>query len=219
MDASDEAVDVSGARRAIYLDNAATAWPRPPAVADAVADAIRGEFATPGRGAHVFARNAGGIVERARTGLARLINAEAPERIVFTSGATDGLNLAIRGVVEAQREERGGGAGCVDVVTTVIEHNAVLRPLRMLEERGEARVTVVECDEESFVDAEAFVGTAPEGCGLAVVSHASNVTGAMQDVAGIARRLRERRPECLLVVDAAQTVGLADVDVRAMGAD
>src|ERR1700756_1431572 len=119
----------------IYLDNAATSWPKPETVYAAVDAYQRNSGAAAGRGAYREAIAAGEAVAAARRAVARLIEAESAEQIVFTCNGTDSLNLAIHGAL--------GGGG--HVVTTVIEHNSVLRPLRWLESGGRIEVTRVGC--------------------------------------------------------------------------
>lgn len=128
-------------RRRIYLDNAATSWPKPQSVYDAVDDYQRRLGTSIGRGGYAEAEEVGRAVDDIRDAVARLIGAEAPERIIFTLNGTDSLNLAVHGMLKLGDH----------VVTTVVEHNSVLRPLRRLEEHKLVEVTRVGCNEFGIV--------------------------------------------------------------------
>src|SRR5438132_13007268 len=154
----------------IYLDNAATSWPKPEAVYQAVERFQREIGAAAGRGSYAEALESGRLVEMARSGVARLIAAGDPRRIVFTFNGTDSLNLALHGFL----------APGDHVVTTKAEHNSVLRPLRELEERGGVAVTRVDCDSAGQVDPDDVRTAIRTETKLVAVLHASNVTGAIQ---------------------------------------
>src|SRR5262245_12386335 len=156
----------------IYLDNAATSWPKPEAVYDAVDHYMRNVGGPNGRSGYREALDANRIIERARRGVAELIGARDPSRVVFGFNGTDVLNLAIRGVV------RPGD----HVVTTVCDHNSVLRPLRALQESAGVEVTYVPCDGQGFVVPEDIEGAMRSRTRLVAVNHASNVTGAIQSI-------------------------------------
>ncbi len=191
----------------IYLDNAATTWPKPESVYAAV-DYYQRELGTsPARGVYAEAVEADRIVDAARRAIAEILGAEGPQRIAFTFNGTDALNLAIHGVL------RPGD----HVVTTVVDHNSVLRPLRWLEERRVIQVTRVGCNASGIINpAEVRAALRPQTRLVAVV-HASNVTGALQPVAQIGRLVR--RSGALFLVDAAQSLGHLPIDVRAMDID
>jgi cysteine desulfurase family protein len=191
--------------RRIYLDNAATSWPKPQSVYDAVDRALREVGAPAGRGVYREAGEAARLVADARRRVAAIVGAEEPRRIAFTLNGTDSLNLAIHGVLKSGDH----------VVTTVVEHNSVLRPLRRLEETSGVSVTRVPCDGEGLVDPEAVSKAITQKTRLIVLTHGSNVTGALQDVEEVGRIARER--EILYLVDAAQTVGRVPLDVRRIG--
>jgi cysteine desulfurase family protein len=191
----------------IYLDNAATSWPKPETVYAAVDRYLRESGAPPGRSTYAEANQLNQGVAAARAGIARMIGADDPRRIVFALNGTDALNLAIHGLLT-----RGG-----HVVTTVVEHNSVLRPLRGLEESGQIAVTRVSCDDRGVVDAQAIAGAMQKDTVLVAMTHASNVTGALQPVAEVGKHTRERGVTFL--VDAAQTLGHLPVNVRDIGAD
>lgn len=191
----------------IYLDNAATSWPKPETVYDAVNHTMRELGAPVGRSAYHDATRAARLVAEAREALARLLVVTEPHRIVFASNGTDALNLAIHGIV------RPGD----HVVTSHAEHNSVLRPLRRLESVGGVQVTRVACDAQGVVDVEAMIDAIGPKTRLVVLTHASNVTGAVQPVARVASAVRNHGG--LLLVDAAQTLGHLPVSVEALGAD
>jgi cysteine desulfurase family protein len=191
----------------IYLDNAATTWPKPESVYAAV-DKYQRELGTsPARGVYAEAIEADRIVDGARRAVAELIGAEGREQVAFAFNGTDALNMAIHGIL------RPGD----HVVTTVVDHNSVLRPLHWLEERGLIQVTRVECNAAGVVDAARVRAALRSETRLVAVVHASNVTGAIQPVADIGRLVRPSG--ALLLVDAAQSLGHVPIDVRAMGVD
>jgi cysteine desulfurase family protein len=190
----------------IYLDNAATSWPKPERVYEVLGDFLRTAGANPGRASHRMAVAAAETVAQTRRLIADLINAEAPERVVFTHNATDSLNLAINGLL------RPGD----HAITTTMEHNSVMRPLRALEREG-VGLTVIQADPHGFVDPSAVEAAIQPETRLIAMTHASNVTGAVMaiaDIAGIARR-----HDVLLLVDAAQTIGARAIDVQRLGVD
>ncbi len=191
----------------IYLDNAATSWPKPEAVYAAV-DRYQRELGAPaGRGAYSEALEVERRLTALRAALARLIGATNARQIIFTANCTAALNLAIHGLL------RSGDR----VVTTQVEHNSVLRPLGQLADDGAIEVERVGCDSTGVVDPGEIAAALNERTRLVVVSHASNVTGAIQPVAEIARIAHEH--EALVLVDAAQTAGHLPVDVGMLGAD
>jgi cysteine desulfurase/selenocysteine lyase len=194
-------------RSRVYLDNAATSWPKPTLVSDIVDDYQRRLGVSVGRGAYAEANDVREAVEKTRAAVARLIGAESPNRIIFTLNGTDSLNLAIHGILKPGDH----------VVTTDLEHNSVLRPLRSLEKRHGVEVTRVACNEFGVVGPEDIRAAIRPNTKLIVVIHASNVTGALQPVAEIGCIARELG--ILFLVDAAQTLGHIPVSVLEMGAD
>ena len=189
----------------IYLDNAATSWPKPESVRQAIVEALDQYGANPGRSSHQMAIQTAEMIFRTRAGLARLINAEAPERIAFCTNATDALNLAIFGLV------RPGDK----VVTSSMEHNSVRRPLRRMQDLG-AEVITVQAERTGVVNPDA-IRAVVDGAKLIAITHGSNVNGAIQPIATIGRIAREAG--ALLLVDAAQTIGAMPIDVREMQVD
>lgn len=189
----------------IYLDNAATTLHKPPEVEQAMMDALR-TAGNPGRGAHEPTLHASRIVFQARCAMAKLLNVPDPSCIAFTSNATQALNLAISGLF---------GPGD-HIITTVCEHNSVLRPLYRLREQG-TRLDFIETDAEGrFCDTQWDEYLRPDTRAF-VLTMASNVTGNEPDLAQAARTAH--RNGMLLVVDASQTAGAQPIDVQAMGID
>jgi cysteine desulfurase len=190
----------------IYLDNNATT-PVDPRVLEAVVAALERGWGNPSSG-HRLGRVAREFVETARGQVAACLGARADE-ILFTSGGTEADNWALAGTVSA----RGGG----HIVTTAVEHPAVLATARMLERTGRARITVVGVDRDGLVDVEDVVRALERDTALVSVMLANNEVGTLQNVAGIAAACRARG--VLLHTDAAQAIGKIAVDVGALGVD
>ncbi len=164
----------------IYFDNAATSWPKPEAVYTAVEQAMRHLGASAGRSPYAEATEATRRVEATRAACARLLGIRNSAQLVFTSGGTSALNLAIHGLL------RPGD----HVITTVLEHNSVLRPLTDWRDRGEITLTHVACNAEGRIDPDDVRRAIEPATRLVVVSHASKVTGAIQpagEIAAVAR--------------------------------
>ncbi len=196
--------------RRIYLDNAATSFPKPPGVYEAMVDFGTRVGASPGRGQYAESREASGMLRVCRERLARLINAEDPSRIAFALNTTDALNLAIKGVL------RAAAGRSRHVVTTAMDHNSVLRPLSALRADGVA-VTHVDADDEGFLTPGAVRDALRDDTCLVAVNMASNVTGSIQPIRAIAEVCHGRG--VALLVDGAQALGHVPVDVQAMGID
>jgi cysteine desulfurase family protein len=191
----------------IYLDNAATSWPKPEAVYRAVEHYQRNVGASAGRSVYAEAVEASQGVDAARQAVARVLGVRDARHIIFTANGTEALNLAIRGVLR-QGEH---------VVTSDVEHNSVLRPLRELQDAGVIEVTRVPCDAEGVVAAEAIIDAVRPNTSLIVLSHASNVTGAIQPVEAVGAAASQRG--ILLLVDAAQALGHLPIDVPSLHCD
>lgn len=194
----------------IYLDNAATSWPKPEAVYQAVDDWQRRVGAAYARGTSSAAEESREVVSRARHGVATLLGEPDPRRVVFTGSGTDSLNTALFGLL------RDGD----HVVATVAEHNAVLRPLNWLSSpEGGQRITAtfVGCDAAGRVDASDMIAAMRPESRLVAVLHASNVTGAVQPIEAIAAETSRRGVR--LLVDAAQTLGRWPINAQELGAD
>ncbi len=194
------------ARPFIYLDNAATSLPKAPGVPEAVADALR-RAGNPGRSGHALSLRSARDLFTARERLAALFNAPDPSRFVFTENATAALNQAIKGLL------RKGD----HVVTTSVEHNSVMRPLRRLADAAGVRVTVVPADRNGAVRAADVRAAVSPRTRLVAVVHASNVSGAIQPVAQIVRAVA--RPGLFTLLDAAQTAGSIPIDLSRLPVD
>ena len=196
--------------RRIYMDNSATSFPKPAEVAEAMARFARDCGASAGRGAYAEARACGEMIATCRRRVAALIGAEAPERIVFALNCTEALMVGIRGLLNTAR-----GA---HAITTVMDHNSVLRPLNALTEQTGLATTFVEADPKtSLVDPDDVRRAIRPNTALIAVVHASNVTGSLQPVGEVAAIACEAGIPCL--IDAAQSVGHVPIDVQAWGAD
>lgn len=194
----------------IYLDNAATSWPKPDGVYAAIDHAQRVLGAPAGRGAYYEANDASRIVEHARTAAANLVNAPKSRNVAFTFNGTDSLSTAILGLLKKGDH----------VVTTVVEHNSVLRPLNHLEAGGLIEVTCVGCDDEGFVNADALISAIKPETRLLAVNHVSNVTGSIQPVETLKERLAQLENQRLVyLLDAAQSLGHIPVDIQTLGCD
>jgi len=190
----------------IYLDNAATSWPKPEAVYQAVDHYQRQLGATTARGAYREAEEVQRRVSQARQRLVKLIGGQQPERIIFTANGTQSLNLAIHGIL------RPGD----HVVTSVVDHNSVLRPLRFLEEHRGITVDRVACGSDGIVDPAAVKAALKPHTRLIALVHASNVTGALQPVELVGAIAAEHG--VFYLVDAAQSLGHMPIDVRRLQA-
>lgn len=190
----------------IYLDNAATTMHKPQTVIDAVTQAMC-SLGNAGRGATSGALDAARTIHACRAKLARLLGCPRADRVCFTPNSTAALNTAINGVV------RPGD----HVVTTVLEHNSVLRPLnRLAAERG-VTVEHAGCDVNGVLDYDELEQLVTPGTRAVVVTHASNVTGNAVDIARVAAMAHAAG--ALVIVDASQSAGTARVDMQTMGLD
>lgn len=191
----------------IYFDNAATSSPKPPEVLERVNAALTKLNANPGRSGHSAALSAAREVFSARERLASLMNAGEETNIAFAFNCTDALNLAIKGAL------RYGD----HVITTQLEHNSVLRPINALAARGRISLSIVSPRADGFVDPEDIRASIRKNTRLIAVTHASNVTGAIQPVAAIGELAR--REGILYLIDGAQAIGATPVNVRALSCD
>lgn len=201
----------------LYLDNAATSWPKKPCVGDAMVDFLDTKAGNPGRGGHTLARAACDVIEEARFKIAQLINAPTPSRVVLTHGCTDALNLAIHGVIRAA--QRSGCEEPIRVVTSVVEHNAVLRTLHCYASDEKIELVMVECDDEGWLDPQKISDACTECTALVCLTHASNALGTIQPIQEAIEAVRIAAPDALVLVDCAQTLGHFPVDVQAMNID
>lgn len=189
----------------IYLDNAATTWPKPEIVYQAVDACLRGIGGNPGRGGHSMARQANQTLFDAREQVAALWGVNDSSRIGFVASATDGLNTVLQGALNP---------GDV-VVTTSMEHNAVARPLRFLESQG-ITLRIVGCNSDGSLPLDAMQAALADSPKALVMAHASNVTGGIMPVRDIKNLLRGRT---MFILDAAQTAGIEPIDVNELKVD
>ena len=189
----------------IYLDNAATTFQKPRCVIEAVASAME-HMGNAGRGASDAALDASRTIFNAREALADLFGAEHPSCMVFTANSTESLNIAIKGLFSPGDR----------VVTTMLEHNSVLRPLYELEEHG-VELEIVPADERGVLDYAALEAAVTPGTRGVVCTHASNLTGNMVDIARVGKIAHAAG--AVLVVDASQTAGAFPINVQELGVD
>lgn len=192
--------------RKIYLDHAATSFPKAPGVGRAMCDYLEHVGVNVGRGGYAAAWDAAGVVLDTRERLCALFHAPGPKNVIFTGGCTAALNQLIKGLL------RPGDRA----LTSPMEHNAVLRPLRQLEDAG-VRVEYLPCDGEGRLDMDAAERLITRELRCVVLAHASNVSGGMAPIAEIGRICRERG--VFFLVDTAQTAGLFPIDMEAMCID
>ena len=186
----------------IYLDNAATSWPKPPEMLEAMHHFNDEIGANSGRSGHQRSVQSARIVYDTRQRLADLFNLSDPLRVVFTSNVTESINLALYGLLKPGDH----------VITTSMEHNAVMRPLRHLETLG-VELDVIPCSPAGELNPDDVRRSIKPNSKLIVVNHASNVVGTIQPIREIGRIAREN--SLLLLVDAAQTAGAYPIDMEA----
>lgn len=191
----------------IYLDNAATSWPKPDPVYEAVDHYLREIGANAGRGAYRSAQQAQQTVDSTRTACAKLLGIADPKQLIFTPNGTSALNLAIHGLL----------APGDHVVSTVCEHNSVLRPLHWQAANHDVETSYVPCDEFGYVAPAAIKQAIKPNTKLVVVNHASNVTGAIQPISEFAKIVHHS--QALLLIDAAQTAGCVPINVQELEVD
>ncbi len=190
----------------IYLDNPATSWPKPPQVKEAMNHFMEEVGANPGRSGHSLSIEAARIIYEAREALSLLFGVNDSSRIIFTLNATESINLALKGLLKPGDH----------VLTSSMEHNSVMRPLRYLEKMG-VTMTVLPCSREGVLNPEEVEKHIRSNTRMIVLTHASNVTGTllpMKEVGEIARR-----HHLLFLVDAAQTAGAYPIDMERDGID
>ena len=191
----------------IYLDNAATSHPKPPEVLEAVQKALTQYNGNPGRSGHRRALNGARILLNARESLASLLHAPQAESIVFCFNCTDALNMAMKGSLHVGDH----------VVTSALEHNSVLRVLEGLRQRGLITYSIIQPEASGMVSPSDFAAALRSNTSLCVLTHASNVTGAIQPVAAIGEIMR--RSGVRYLVDGAQAVGHIPVSIQLIGCD
>lgn len=191
----------------IYLDNAATSWPKPPAVVAAIADFYTAIGSPAGRGNPSSEFSSDGIVQKCRSELREFIGGGTDDQIVFAFNGTDAINIGLFGFLNHGDH----------VVTTSIEHNSVMRPLEMMRQSHELRISAVQSDANGAVCPNHIRDAIQPNTKMVILSHASNVTGVIQDAQAIGDLCRDR--EIAFMLDAAQTVGQLPIDVSKIGCD
>jgi cysteine desulfurase family protein len=193
--------------KTVYLDNAATSFPKPEAMLAAMIHYQQSIGANPGRSGHGRSIDAGRIIYETRETLARLFHIEDPLRIVLTKNSTEALNIALQGALKPGDH----------VITSGMEHNSVMRPLRFLESQG-VRVSVIPCSPRGELDPEDIKKAIRPATKMVVMTHASNVTGTILPVEAVGAIIREKG-NILFCVDAAQTAGALPMDVQKLKID
>jgi cysteine desulfurase family protein len=191
----------------IYFDNSATSFPKPPAVIEAVTDYMTKIGANPGRAGHSQSVRAGEIVFEARKKLAKFFGVKSPMNVIFTSNATEALNLAIKGILKVGDH----------VITSSMEHNSVIRPLKRLEQDGIITLTVIQGDEKGNISSDDILSVLKPETKLVVFSHMSNVTGLVQPAADIGKACRKHG--IVTILDCAQSAGIVPLDLNADNID
>ena len=191
----------------LYFDNAATSWPKPEPVYQAMDAFSRNSAANPSRSSHAMAVAASSVVNETRARVAKFFGATSPAQIVFTLNATDSLNIGIKGVL------RPGD----HVITTMLEHNSVIRPLSGLARRGVITFDRARCGASGIVDPDEIRKLLQPQTRLIVLTHCTNVLGTIQPIAEVAEIAKAHG--ALLFVDGAQSAGVIPLDVAKLGID
>ena len=184
----------------IYFDNAATSWPKPEPMIQAMVDFNANVGANPGRSGHRLSVDAGRIIFNARGTVASLLGADDSHCVIFTRNATEGMNTVVRGLLHNGDH----------VVTSSMEHNSVMRPLRAMESEG-VELSVVQCSGIGVVSPDDIAAAIKENTRMIIVTHASNVAGSIMPIVDIAEIAH--RYGVIVCVDAAQTVGSVPINV------
>lgn len=190
----------------IYLDNAATTYPKPKTVYQNVMRAMTEYGANPGRGSHAMAIEGARVIYETRELLAELFNLDDPMKVIFTFNATDGLNQAIKGVLNPGDH----------VITTTMEHNSVLRPIKELEKYG-VENTIVQCASDGRVRVEDIEAAVRNNTKLVVTTHVSNLTGTIMPIEKIGQMCKRRN--VLYLVDGSQSAGVLELDMKKQNID
>ena len=192
--------------KTIYFDNAATSWPKPEETYVAMDHYSRAIGGSPGRSGHRLSIESGRVIMNTRESLARLFNIDDPFQLVFTKNATEALNVAIFGLLSPGDH----------VITSSMEHNSAMRPLRVLESKG-VDLSIVKCSPQGYLDPGDLLAAIKKNTKSVVLTHASNVTGTIMPIKEAGDIAREKG--LILCVDAAQTAGVLPIDVSEMNLD
>lgn len=191
----------------IYLDHAATSWPKPQVVVASVTDALQHASANPGRGSHAMAVKASRILFQTRKQLATLFNIKNANDIIFTPNTTMGLNMAIKGVLQQGDH----------VICSNVEHNSVRRPLESVKISKNVEVTFLPANEDGVAKVEELASLIKENTKLLVINHSSNLLGSINPIKELSEIAHKHN--VLVLVDAAQSAGILPIDVVEMGID
>ncbi|MBP1749099.1 MAG: cysteine desulfurase family protein [Deltaproteobacteria bacterium] len=189
----------------IYLDNAATSFPKPAETIEHLNNFVKNIGGNPGRSGHTLSLEAARIIFEAREKLTSFIGMKDSERLIFTQNGTESLNMALLGFLETRNH----------VITTSIEHNSVMRPLEFLRQSRGITYTAIPCCAEGFIDLDRLKEALTENTKAVVINHGSNVTGAVQSLTEIKKIIGDT----CLIVDACQTIGSIPVDLNTFMAD
>jgi len=190
----------------VYLDNAATSFPKAPGVAQSISDFLLYNGANINRGTYDSSYSAAAVVYETRELLCALFKFNKPENVVFTRNVTESLNLAMKGLLKANDH----------VLVSALEHNAVLRPLSALAKKG-VSYTIIPCDSEGGLEAEQIKDCIRPATKAVIMTHASNVSGTILPLQEVGAACKENG--LVFIVDAAQTAGFLDLDFTALSAD
>ena len=190
----------------IYFDNSATSWPKPPQVKEAMSRYMEEVGANPGRSGHSLSIEAARIIYEARESLSVLFHVKDSSRIVFTLNATEAINLALKGLLRSKDH----------VITSSMEHNSVMRPLRHLEKTG-VELSTVPCSPKGMLDPQEVEKHIQSNTRMIVLNHASNVTGTLLPVKEIGSIARKHG--LFFLLDTAQTAGAYPIDIEGDGID
>jgi cysteine desulfurase family protein len=190
----------------LYLDNAASSHPKPESVYLTVDEVLRTVGANPGRASHALALKAGQLIIQTRQALAKLLSIPDPHRIIFTSNATEAINLGLKGLLNSGDH----------VITSSLEHNSVIRPLRALEKKG-VDLTIVSADSQSHLAPRSIEKAIQKNTRIIILTHASNVTGGILPIEEVAALAHKHG--LLFMVDAAQTVGVLPISIDELKLD
>jgi len=186
----------------IYFDNAATTFPKPPKVLEAIADYLQNIGANPGRSGHRQAVEAGQIVFRTRKLLADFFGLTNPMNVIFTSNATEALNLAIKGVLRSRDH----------VITSSMEHNSTIRPLHQMKLDADIDLTIVQANSQGLLDPDVIEKAVRTETKAIVINHVSNVNGSIQNIDAIGDICKKNN--LIFILDAAQSAGIIPLDVN-----
>ncbi|WP_027633296.1 aminotransferase class V-fold PLP-dependent enzyme [Clostridium hydrogeniformans] len=184
----------------IYLDNAATTYPKPETVINSMCNYMSNLGASPGRGSYFSALESSRLVYECRESLCDIFNFNKAENVIFTSNVTNALNILLKGFIKPGYH----------VITTSMEHNSVLRPLFDLKDSLNLDLDIIQCDSNGLLDIEKFKNTIKDNTKLVVMTHSSNIIGTvepLEEVGAICKRLGID-----FIVDCAQTAGITNVD-------